>query len=275
MIINKNITLSQFYNNFCNKKFPVMIKIIDAKQPLSVQVHPDNDYAAKIEHDSGKTEMWQIIAHEPDAFLYLGFNDNYSKHDVEKAIKDGALINMLKKIKVHDGERFFIHAGTVHAIGGGILLAETQQNSNITYRVYDYNRLGADGKPRELHVKKALDVMNLSPADYSVPNDAPFQSEIIDINDINNINNDINHEIKIKKINYKFLSVILISGAGRLIYQDAEIKKIKEIKLEKYKAVLVPPTEIKGADINGVKINGGDFIFKPEKNSKILLTAFE
>ncbi len=231
-IAGKDLTLSQI---FCDKKFPVMVKFIDSKLPLSVQVHPDDDYAAKVENDSGKNEMWQVIAHEPDAFLYLGFNGNYERADVESAINDGTLINLLQKIKVHIGDKFFIKAGTVHAIGGGILLAETQQNSNITYRVYDYNRVGNDGKPRELHVKKALDVMKLSPADYAVPEDAPFKSEIIKINK--------NGKIELNA-DGGFLSAILISG-GAVISSGYET-----IYMCKYRAVCVNNDAVITADNN-------------------------
>lgn len=140
------------------ERFPILIKLIDAKQKLSVQVHPDDDYALENEGELGKTEMWYVVDCEPGAKLAYGFNENISADEFEKRIKDNTLDDVINYVPVKKGDVFFISAGTLHAIGEGILIAEVQQNSNTTYRVSDYGRLGADGKPRELHVEKALDV---------------------------------------------------------------------------------------------------------------------
>lgn len=145
--------------------FPILIKFIDAKQPLSIQVHPDNEYALRVEHEYGKTEMWYIMDCEEGASLYFGVNQEISKEEFASRIQDNTLLDVLKKVPVHKGDVFFIKAGTIHAIGAGTLICEIQQNSNTTYRVYDYGRVGKDGKPRELHVDKAIDVSNLSPID--------------------------------------------------------------------------------------------------------------
>lgn len=145
------------------KYFPVLIKLIDAKKPLSIQVHPDNEYALKNEGEYGKTEMWYIVDAEPNAFLYYGFKRELSKEEFEDRIKNNDLEEVLHKAYVKKGETYFIPSGTLHAIGKGITIAEIQQNSNITYRIYDYGRLGKDGKPRELHIAKALDVTKLEP----------------------------------------------------------------------------------------------------------------
>lgn len=139
--------------------FPLLIKFIDAQDNLSVQVHPDDDYAIKNANSLGKTEMWYIIDANPGAKLVYGLKEGVSNKDFEQAIKDGTVEEMLNYVSVKKGDVFFIPAGLVHAIGSGILLAEIQQNSNITYRVYDYNRIGKDGKPRELHVNDALNVI--------------------------------------------------------------------------------------------------------------------
>ena len=138
--------------------FPILIKLIDAKQKLSVQVHPDDYYALSVEGEYGKTEMWYVVDCEYGAELVYGFKENISKEEFEKRIKDNTLTDVCNSVPVHKGDVFFIDAGTLHAIGEGILIAEVQQNSNTTYRVSDYGRLGADGKPRELHIDKALDV---------------------------------------------------------------------------------------------------------------------
>ena len=138
--------------------FPLLIKLIDAKDRLSVQVHPDDTYALKNEGEYGKTEMWYVVDCEEGAELIYGFNREVSKEEFERRIRDNTLPEICNSVPVHKGDVFFIAAGTLHAIGAGILIAEVQQNSNTTYRVSDYGRLGADGKPRQLHIEKALDV---------------------------------------------------------------------------------------------------------------------
>ena len=141
--------------------FPILIKLIDADDKLSVQVHPDDEYAAANEKDvRGKTEAWYIIDCDDDAELIYGFNDDISKDDFRAAIENGTLLDKVNRTKVKPGDVAFISAGTLHAIGKGILLAEVQQSCNTTYRVFDYNRTGLDGKPRELHINKAVDVTN-------------------------------------------------------------------------------------------------------------------
>lgn len=149
------------------ENFPVLIKLIDAKDPLSIQVHPSDEYALKVEGEYGKTEMWYIVDCEEGAFLYFGVNRPMTKEEFRQHIQDNTILEVLGKVEVHPGDVFFIEAGTIHAIGAGILIAEIQQNSNCTYRVYDYDRRGADGKPRELHLEKALDVCRLTPSDTS------------------------------------------------------------------------------------------------------------
>ncbi len=138
--------------------FPLLIKLIDAKDRLSVQVHPDDEYALKNEGEFGKTEMWYVVDCDEGAELIYGFNREVSKEELEQRIKDNTLPEICNYVPVHKGDVFFISAGTLHAIGAGILIAEVQQNSNTTYRVSDYGRLGADGKPRPLHIEKALEV---------------------------------------------------------------------------------------------------------------------
>ena len=139
-------------------KFPILIKLIDAKDRLSVHVHPDNKYALENEGEFGKTEMWYVVDCEDGAQLIYGFKYKISKDEFEKRIKDNTLDEVMNYVPVKKGDVFFIKSGTLHAIGKGILIAEIQQNSNTTYRVSDYGRLGADGKPRELHIQKAVDV---------------------------------------------------------------------------------------------------------------------
>ncbi len=138
--------------------FPILIKLIDAKNDLSVQVHPDNEYALRVEGEYGKTECWYILDCEDGAELIYGFNREISSEEFRKRIEDNTFLEVVNKVKVHKGDMFFIEAGTLHAIGSGILLAEIQQNSNTTYRVYDYQRRDKDGNLRPLHIDKAVDV---------------------------------------------------------------------------------------------------------------------
>ena len=146
------------------ENFPILIKLIDAKDNLSVQVHPNNDYAMRVEGEYGKTEMWYIVDCDEGATLLYGFKKEISKDEFAKRIADNTLLEVTNAVPVKKGDVFFIEAGTLHAIGKGILIAEIQQNSNTTYRIYDYGRVGNDGKPRELHVEKAKDVTDLCPA---------------------------------------------------------------------------------------------------------------
>ena len=146
--------------------FPILIKLIDAKDNLSVQVHPSNDYAMRVEGEYGKTEMWYIVDCVEGSELLYGFKHEISKEEFTDRIRSNTLLEVTNNVPVHKGDVFFIESGTLHAIGKGILIAEIQQNSNTTYRIYDYGRVGADGKPRQLHVDKALDVTERVPPKY-------------------------------------------------------------------------------------------------------------
>lgn len=144
--------------------FPLLIKLIDAHDDLSVQVHPADDYALRVEGEYGKTELWYVVEAAPGAELLYGFQHEISKEEFARRIADNTLLDVVRHVPVQKGDVFFIPAGTLHAIGKGILICEVQQNSNTTYRIYDYGRVGADGKPRDLHIEKALDVTTLAPA---------------------------------------------------------------------------------------------------------------
>lgn len=145
------------------RDFPILTKFIDAKDNLSIQVHPDNRYALKNEGQYGKTEMWYVMDAGKDAFLYYGFKREITKEEFEKRIKEDTLLEVLNAVSVQKGDVLFIESGTIHAIGKDILIAEIQQNSNVTYRVYDYGRIGNDGRKRDLHIEKALAVTNRVP----------------------------------------------------------------------------------------------------------------
>lgn len=145
------------------EQFPLLIKFIDAADELSVQVHPGDAFAMENEGQYGKTEMWYIVDCEEGASLYYGFSREVSEEEFAMRIQNKTLLEVLNRVEVQKGDVLFIEPGTIHAIGRGNLIAEIQQNSNVTYRVYDYGRKGADGKERELHIEKALQVTNRVP----------------------------------------------------------------------------------------------------------------
>ena len=155
----------EFWGKHCEAlgELPILIKFIDAKADLSVQVHPSDDYAKKYENGQlGKTEMWYVLDAIKDSKLVYGLKHNCSKAVMRKAIEKGELEKHLQYVPIKKNDVFFIEAGTIHAIGAGALIAEIQENSNLTYRLYDYDRVDKNGNKRELHVDKALDVSNLN-----------------------------------------------------------------------------------------------------------------
>lgn len=145
------------------EEFPILVKLIDAKDDLSLQVHPDDLYAMAHEGQKGKTEMWYILDCGKDAYLYYGFSRKITKEEFEARIRENTLTEVLNKVYVKKGDVLLIEAGTIHAIGKDIMVAEIQENSNVTYRIFDYGRVGKDGKPRRLDVEKALKVTDLNP----------------------------------------------------------------------------------------------------------------
>jgi mannose-6-phosphate isomerase len=145
--------------------FPILTKFIDARQALSVQVHPDDAYARRVEHQPvGKTECWYVLEAEAGASIVLGWNRETSRGEYLERVGDGSLGELLRHVPVRAGDVYYLPAGTLHSIGAGIVLFETQQASDLTYRIFDYNRPGPDGKPRELHVDKAADVLDYAEA---------------------------------------------------------------------------------------------------------------
>ncbi|MEM8857891.1 MAG: type I phosphomannose isomerase catalytic subunit [Chloroflexota bacterium] len=183
--------------------FPLLIKILDANRNLSVQVHPNDDYALENEgNELGKTEMWVVLHAEPDAEVILGVAEGTTPEKFEQAIADGALEPFMNRIPVQAGDHINVPAGSLHAILGGLLIAEIQQNSNTTYRVYDWNRVGHDGKPRPLHVNKAMDVTNFEQV-------APTRSAAHLISENNGIKREILNETQYFTVE----RVTLVEGA--------------------------------------------------------------
>ncbi len=144
-----------------SKEFPILIKLIDAQDNLSVQVHPNDEQAAEWENQNGKTEMWYVVQADKNAKMTYGFKNDITDKELKKAIEENNVEMLLNTVPSKKGDVFFVEAGTVHAIGKGNVIAEIQQSSNVTYRLYDYCRLGKDGKPRELHIEKGIKASNL------------------------------------------------------------------------------------------------------------------
>lgn len=220
--------------------FPILIKLIDAKDRLSVQVHPDDEYALAREGEYGKTEMWYVVDCDEDAKLIYGFNQDISRGEFLERINNNNLSPVCNYVPVKKGDVFFIEAGTMHAIGKGILIAEVQQNSNTTYRVSDYGRLGADGKPRELHIKQAVEVTKTEKPTkpYGAVGDVtlyPFGTvrELASCQYFNTELISLDGNVGIYD-NESFLSLLVLDGAASLSYTGGMMR------LKKGDSVFVP-----------------------------------
>ena len=190
--------------------FPLLIKLIDAKENLSVQVHPSDEYALKNEKSFGKSEMWHIISADEGSGLYVGLNKDYTKEEIEEALNKGTILDCLNFYQVKPGETYVINPGTIHAIGKGVRLIEIQQNSNLTYRLYDYNRLDQNGHSRELHIKKALDVI-----DYRQYQPQNSGNALLADNQYFTVKRfNVNGELTLKADNQSFLSFTFLEGSG-------------------------------------------------------------
>ena len=214
-------------------RFPVLIKFIDAKQALSIQIHPDDEYALENENEYGKNEMWYVLDAEPGAYLYCGLSRASSKEEIEERIKNNTITEILNKIEVKKGD--MVKAGTIHAIGAGIFICEIQQNSNCTYRMYDYDRRDKFGNPRELHIAKSLDVVN--PVKYEkdnkcnvmlAHNEHYMSKRLVQCKYFEVIKYEIEDEAKIPVDEASFLSVIVIDGEGTIMTDDND----KELKFK-------------------------------------------
>jgi mannose-6-phosphate isomerase len=158
--------------------FPLLVKFIDANEDLSVQVHPDDEKGRRLANDSGKTETWVIVAAEPGSLIYAGLKEGVGPEEFRRAIDSGRVEPLLHRFEAKPGDSILIEAGTVHAIGAGVLLAEIQQMSDATFRVFDWNRLGADGKPREMHIEQALESIDFRRGPVN-----PMSPEAFDVGD--------------------------------------------------------------------------------------------
>lgn len=224
--------------------FPVLIKLIDAKENLSVQVHPDNEYARIHEGEYGKTEAWYVLECEEGASLIYGFNRSITREELRERIENNTLLEVVNRVPVKRGDLFFIESGTLHAIGKGILLAEVQQNSNTTYRVYDYGRIGADGKPRALHIEKALDVTRCGPPTHAVGPCAAAQvfdwgsatlQASCDFFTFRTL--ELRGSAVFTADESSFISLVVLDGAGKAIFRGGEMP------LKKGESLFIPAGE--------------------------------
>ena len=218
--------------------FPLLIKLIDARDNLSIQVHPSDDYALKYENSFGKSEMWHIIDAEPGSGLYVGLNKDYSKEEIEKHLKDSTILECLNFFKVKSGDTFLIDPGTIHAIGKGIRLIEIQQNSDLTYRLYDYLRKDKNGNFRELHIDKALKVINYHKYEAKKSNgDVLADNKYFKVE-----RKEFKRELIIKADEGSFKSFTFIKGKG----------KVDDMNYQEYDTFFLPynkVTTIKGEGI--------------------------
>ncbi len=198
------------------RDFPILTKFIDARDNLSIQVHPDNGYALKNEGQYGKTEMWYVMDAGEGSYLYYGFRQEISREEFERRIKEDTLLEVLNAVPVQKGDVLFIESGTIHAIGKDILIAEIQQNSNVTYRVYDYGRVGKDGKKRDLHIEKALAVTRRVP----ILRDKKSYPHVADCDyftvDKLNLDGKVMKRMEGTVSGESFASILILDGGGRI-----------------------------------------------------------
>ncbi|HAS55848.1 MAG TPA: mannose-6-phosphate isomerase [Firmicutes bacterium] len=200
--------------------FPVLIKLIDAGSNLSVQVHPSDSYALKNENQFGKTEMWHVLEADKGCGLYVGLKQDYTKVDIEKALKEGHILDLLNFFEVKAGDTYFIPSGTIHAIGKGVTLIEIQQSSTLTYRLYDYDRVDKNGKKRELHIEKALKVI-----DTNKYKKIEFENNCIgSCKYFSSYRNSFNGEEEIENDETSFSSITFLEGEG--LVNDIPYKKL-------------------------------------------------
>ena len=245
---------SHVYEN-TGDEFPLLIKFIDALTDLSIQVHPNDELAAKRHNSKGKTEMWYVVDAEPGAHLLAGLTEHITPEEYAAKVADGTITDVLARHEVHPGDVFFLPAGRIHAICGGCFIAEIQQTSDITYRIYDYGRLGLDGKPREVHTELAKDAIDYKVYDNYRTEYTPVQNEEVEVVSCQYFTTSI-YDLTLpyaKDLSQldSFLVVICLSGRGTLEV-DGE-----EITVHQGETVLVPAS----AD---------DICFVPEEGMKLL-----
>ncbi|MEO7975720.1 type I phosphomannose isomerase catalytic subunit [Flavobacterium sp.] len=236
---------TQVYKRF-GKQFPLLFKYLDAREDLSIQVHP-NDKLAKERHNSfGKTEMWYVTQADDDARIIVGFKENSSKEEYLKHLNDKTLVSILDTVKAKPGDVFFLETGTVHAIGAGLVIAEIQQTSDITYRLYDFDRKDANGNTRELHVDLALDAINYNKVDTQKKYETKTNTSNVMVDCPYFTTNflPLENKLEVSKSGETFTVYMCIEGSFEIEYEGFKNTYIKG------DTILVP------AEINAFILNG-------------------
>jgi len=252
---------TKIYDDFGNH-FPLLLKFIEAADDLSIQVHPGDDYALENEDSLGKTEMWYVLPSQPDASIFLGWKQDMNEALIRSAIQDGTLADYLHQYNVRAGDVAFIPAGTVHAMRKNTIVAEIQENSDLTYRLYDYNRVGNDGKMRPLKLEKALEVVDMQPN-----NDKALPHPEAPVNGVANLARNpfftVNtmHLTQTVQRDYapldSFVAFMCMDGAAQITSLDCEADEDKSVCIKKGEAVLIP------ASLN-------DILIAPQDECKLL-----
>lgn len=242
---------TEVYKRF-GKQFPLLFKYLDAREDLSIQVHP-NDKLAKERHNSfGKTEMWYVTQADADARIIVGFKEDSSKEEYLKHLNDKTLVSILDTVKAKPGDVFFLETGTVHAIGAGLVVAEIQQTSDITYRLYDFDRKDAQGNTRELHVDLALDAINYNKVDTQKKYETKTNTSnvVVDCPYFTTNFLPLENKLEVSKSGASFTVYMCIEGSFEIEYSGFKQTYIKG------DTILVP------AEINAFILNGNASILE-------------
>lgn len=228
------------------EEFPLLIKLIDAQDNLSIQVHPDDELSAARHNAYGKTEMWHIISAEEGAQIYLGFKEDTTKERYMEYLNAGKLEELLNSYKVKAGETYFIPAGAIHAIGRGVLLAEIQQTSDITYRVYDFNRVDSAGKTRELHTELALDAISYEASDEYNVSVTPVSGDAVEIQSCKYFASELRDVKGTTEIDLagrdSFTIFICLEGSVEVSTTGNDESNTASVSLAKGESILIPAT---------------------------------
>jgi len=236
-IYKEELVGKSVWEKFGNE-FPLLIKFLDAAEPLSVQVHPNDSYAKEKHNSFGKTEIWYVVDCEENSELIIGIKENISKEEFKKRIENGSLEEILNYVPVKKGDVFFIPAGRIHAIGKGITIAEIQQTSDITYRIYDFNRIDINGKKRDLHIEDAMNVSDFTfikntKTDYKEPENSNVEIIKCSYFSINKWNKREDFSVKFSTNTFRIL--MITEGKGKIVSESNE-----EILIQKGEVVLIP-----------------------------------
>ena len=201
-----------------NEEVPIIVKLIDAERDLSIQVHPSTEDESLIPGISGKSELWYVVDCKPDAFVYCGFNRDTTGDEVKTRAQNGTICEILNKVAVAKGNGIFVPAKTIHALGSGVVVAEVQQNSDTTFRVFDYNRVDKDGILRQLHLDKAIKILNFEKTNIEDLIQRELTRFKCDFFEVTNVK--VLDEMSIHSDKKRFQALLFLSGSGNIIYNE-------------------------------------------------------